>query len=67
MQEVQEIPVLSEGQKDPQKEGMTTQYSYLRNPVGRGAWQATVRGVAKELDTTEHTHTHKYLHLHFIN
>ena len=27
------------------------QYSYLGNPMDRGAWQATVHGVAKELDT----------------
>ena len=26
--------------------------------MDRGTWQATVRGVAKESDTTEHTHTH---------
>ena len=29
-----------------------TQYSYLGNLMGRGAWQAIVQGVAKELDTT---------------
>jgi len=28
------------------------QYSCLENPMNRGAWQATVYGVAKELDTT---------------
>ena len=28
------------------------QYSCLGNPMDRGAWQATVHGVAKELDTT---------------
>ena len=28
------------------------QYSCLRNPMGRGAWWATVRGVTKESDTT---------------
>ena len=27
--------------------------SYLGNPMDRGAWQATIHGVAKELDTTE--------------
>ena len=28
------------------------QYSCLENPTHRGAWQATVRGVTKELDMT---------------
>ena len=27
--------------------GNPLQYSYLENPMGRGAWQATVHGVAK--------------------
>ena len=27
--------------------GNPLQYSYLENPVDRGAWQATVHGVAK--------------------
>ena len=26
--------------------------------MDRGTWWATVHGVAKESDTTEHTHTH---------
>ena len=34
----------------PQK-GMATQYSCLGNPMDRGAWQAIVRWVAKELNT----------------
>ena len=29
------------------------QYSCLENPMDRGAWQATVHGVTKVLDTTE--------------
>ena len=28
------------------------QYSCLRNPMDRGAWQATVQGVARKSDTT---------------
>ena len=32
--------------------GKPLQYSCLGNPMGRGAWQATVHGVT-ELDTTE--------------
>ena len=31
------------------------QYSCLENSLDRGAWRATVHGVAKELDTTERT------------
>ena len=31
-------------------------YSCLENPMGKGAWQSTVHGVA-ELGMTEHTHT----------
>ena len=31
--------------------GNPLQYSCLENPMNRGAWQATVHGVAKELDT----------------
>ena len=33
--------------------GNLLQYSCLKNPMDRGAWQATVHGFAKELDTTE--------------
>ena len=37
--------------------GNPTQYSCLENPMDRGAWWATVRGVAKVPDVTEPTHT----------
>ena len=33
--------------------GNPLQNSGLENPMDRGAWQATVHGVSKELDTTE--------------
>ena len=33
--------------------GNPLQYSCLENPMGRGAWKATVHGVAKELGTTD--------------
>ena len=38
--------------EDPLEKGTSTplQYSCLENPMGRGAWQAAVHGVAKELD-----------------
>ena len=32
--------------------GNLLQYSCLENSMDRGAWWATVHGVAKELDTT---------------
>ena len=32
--------------------GNPLQYSCLGNPMDRGAWQAIVHGVTKELDTT---------------
>ena len=37
-------------------------YSHLENPTHRGAWWATVSGVAKESDMIEHTHTHTHTH-----
>ena len=58
IQEIQEIWVLSLGWEDPLEEenGNPLQYSCLKNPVDREAWQATVHGVVKELDITKHTH-----------
>ena len=32
--------------------GNTLQYSFLGNPMDRGAWRATVHGVTKVSDTT---------------
>ena len=43
--------------------GKPLQYSCLKNPMDRGAWQATVRRVAKGWNMTEvtqHTHTRRH-------
>ena len=40
------------------RNGNPLQYSCLENFMDRGAWQATVYGVTKEPDTTEHAHVH---------
>ena len=37
--------------------GYPLQHSCLENRVDRGAWKATVHGVARDLDVTEHAHT----------
>jgi len=49
MQEIQELRVGSLGQEDPLEEGIGNplQYSYLENPMDRGAWWATVHTVTK--------------------
>ena len=46
---MQEMWIQSLGQEDPLEGGMATNSSILgwKNPVGRGAWQATVHGVTK--------------------
>ena len=38
--------------------GNPLQYSYLGNPMDRGAWWATTHGITKSRDMAEHTHTH---------
>ena len=42
------------GRSSGEGHGNPLQYSHLENPMGRGAWRATVHGVA-ESDTTEVT------------
>ena len=62
------------GRSPGERNGNPLQYSCLGNPMDRGAWQATVHGVAKESDTTEqawcttdrHTYTHTYTYTHTI-
>ena len=43
------------GRSSEEENGHPLQYSCLKNPMDRGAWQAIVQGVAKESDmpTTE--------------
>ena len=59
-QGTQETWVQSLGGEDPpeKENGNPLQYSCLENSMDRGAWGATVHGVAKKLDTTEHNCTH---------
>ena len=58
MQETQEPWVQSLGLGRSPEEGNDNQlqYSCLGNPMDRGDWRATVHGVTKESDMTEHTH-----------
>ena len=44
--------------------GNALQYTCLENSMHREAWQATVHGVAKELDMTECTHVQMCVHEH---
>ena len=43
-----------------ERNGKPLQYSCLGNPMGRGAWQATVHGVI-ELGMTEHARSSMHL------
>ena len=49
VQETQETQVQSLGQEDSTRggDGNPLQYSCLEKPTDRGAWRATVRGVAQ--------------------
>ena len=51
---MQETQIRSLDQEDPLEEGNgnSFQYSWPGNPMDRGAWWATVHGVAQELDPT---------------
>ena len=48
------MPIQSLGQEDPLEKKMATHCSIcLGNPLGRGAWRATVHEVMNESDMTE--------------
>ena len=55
-----ETCVHSLGWDDPLEEGMATHSSVpdLENSTDKGAWWATVHGVTKDLDMTEHSRLH---------
>ena len=44
--------ILESGRSPGEGNGNPLQYSCQENPMDRGAWWATIHGVAKELDTT---------------
>ena len=47
--------------------GTPLQYSCLENPMGRGAWWATVSQGGKESDTTEQPSTAQWVTHHFLH
>ena len=54
--DVRDSGLIPESGRSPGGEhGNPLQYSYLENAMDRGAWWATIHGVAYELDTTEAT------------
>ena len=65
----QETRVHCLGQEDPLEKGKPLQYSCLENPMDRGAWRATVHGVAKSWTwlswTSLHFH-HFFIEIFFI-
>ena len=54
--DVRDVGLVPEPGRSPRiGNGNPLQYSCLENPMARGALMATVHGIAKELNTTEHT------------
>ena len=49
------------GRSPGEGNGNPLQYSFLENPMNRGAWQATVHGGHKESDTTERLHYYLFM------
>ena len=55
--------ILGSGRSPEEGNGNPLQYYCLGNPKDRGAWWATVHGVARN-QTTEPPHTHTHTHTH---
>ena len=51
--------ITGSGKSPGEGNGNPLQYSCLENSMDRGAWRATVPGVAKELDMTYRLNTNK--------
>ena len=67
---MQETGVQSLGWEDLLEKEMATPSSILawKNPMNKGAWQATVHGGRKQWDTTEQLHCHfLFLRILFIS
>ena len=64
---MQETHVRSLGKEDfpGGGHGHPLQYSCLENPMDRGAWQATVHGVAKSWTRLKQLSTHAYIYFLF--
>ena len=54
------------GRSPGEGNGNPLQYSCLENPIGRGAWQATVRGIAVRHHTLTRTLTHTPRHQGYL-
>ena len=51
--DTRDVGLIPESGRSPREgNGNSLQHSCLGNLMERGAWQATIHGVAKELDTT---------------
>ena len=48
--------------------GNPLQYSFLENPMDRGAWRATIYRITVKHNCSNlaHTHTHTHTHTHFL-
>ena len=51
--------ILESGRSPEEGNSNALWHSCLGNPMDRKAWRATVHGVAKESDTSEHEHAHR--------